>query len=282
MHKALEVYEGVLQIPSDMTAIPEGFCAGREDIRRILLPQSVYSIGPEAFSECTALEEVVFPEELLFVSPAAFLNCTALEKVILPRKLRSINEGAFLGCEALRSISLPASLEAIDEMAFWGSGLEEITVPHAVEQIGENAFWDCAALRRVDILGQATRIGKNAFGNCPALVEGFVAPGYPEDDSPPAQLLYTLLWCSCPERHTEETAKRAKAFIAAQESLVMERIIKNGNTAAMEGIATQRLLDPVHIDEYLRICAEMGNMELTALLLQAKGSGGREEEEFAL
>ena len=95
MHKALEVYEGVLQIPSDMTTIPEGFCAGREDIRQILLPQSIYSIGPEAFSECTALEEVIFPEELLFVSPAAFLNCTALKKVTFTGSAPTIGEGAF-------------------------------------------------------------------------------------------------------------------------------------------------------------------------------------------
>ena len=36
------------------------------------------------------------------------------------------------------------------------------------------------------------------------------------------------------------------------------------------------------LDEYIRICAQDGNTELTALLLQAKGSAGRVEEEFEL
>lgn len=282
MIKDLEVNDGTLMFPSDMESVPESACAGREDIRRIIFPQTIYSIGPEAFAECAALEEVVFPESLLYISPAAFLNCSALARVTLPRNLRSINEGAFLGCTALKQLRLPETLESIDEMAFWGSGLEEIVVPEQVEQIGENAFWDCAELRRADVLGSGTHIGKNAFGNCPSLIEGFIAPGYPEDDSPPAQLLYTLLWCSCPERHTASTAEKARAFIQAREDLVMERILKSGNTPAMAGIASQRLLNPTHIDEYIRICAQDGNTELTALLLQAKGNTGREEEEFDL
>ena len=282
MNKDLEVYDGTLQIPDDVQTIPEGFCAGREDIQRIIIPESVYSIGPEAFSECTALEKVIFPDKFLYVSAAAFLNCTSLRKVILSQNLESIEEGAFLGCVSLKEIKLPDTLKSIGEMAFWSSGLEEISVPVGVLQIGENAFWDCANLRRADVLGQQTRIEKNAFGNCPDLMEGFIAPGFPEDESSPAKLLFTLLWCSCPERHTAETGRRAKEFIASRENLVMEHIIKCGNTAALSGIASLQLLEPGHIDEYLRICAGAGKMELTALLLQAKGNGGRVEEAFDL
>ena len=143
-------------------------------------------------------------------------------------------------------------------------------------------FWDCASLRRVDALGAGTVIEKNAFGNCPSLTEGFIAPGFPADDSAPAQLLYTLLWCTCPERHTQQTAERASAFVRAKEALIMEKIIKMKNTAALAGVVSQKLLDPSHIDEYIRICAQEGSTELTALLLQAKGSAVRAEEEFDL
>jgi len=280
--KDLEVNEGTLVFPPDLESVPESACSGREDIRRVVFPQTIYSIGPEAFAECTALEEVVFPDSLLYISPAAFLNCSALAHVTLPQNLRSINEGAFLGCTALKQIRLPETLEAIDEMAFWGCGLEEITIPEQVKQISENAFWDCADLRRVDVLSKDTCIGKNAFGNCPSLTEGFVAPGYPEDDSPPAQLLYTLLWCSCPERHTASTAEKAKAFVRAREDLVMERILKTGNAPALAGVVSQGLLDPAHMDEYIRVCARSGDAELTALLLQAKGNACTAEEEFEL
>lgn len=280
--KDLEVNDGTLVIPADMEQIPEGVCAGRDDIRRVIIPQTVYSIGPEAFSECPALEEVIFPDSFLHISAAAFLNCASLSRVILSKNLQSINEGAFLGCAALKQLALPQTLEFIGEMAFWCSGLEEITVPERVKVISENAFWDCAGLLRADVLGAATRIENNAFGNCPFLTEGFIAPGYPEDNSPPAQLLYTLLWCSCPERHAAATISRAREFVRQKETLVMERILKSGNVPALTGIVSQGLLDPAHIDGYIRECAQVGNTELTALLLQAKPAACSLEEEFDL
>ena len=282
MIKDLIVNDGTLVIPPDLGSIPDSSCAGREDIRRIVFPPTVYSIAPEAFAECTALEEVVFPESFLHVSAAAFLNCAALSRVVLSGNLVSIEEGAFLGCTALRQLELPETLEHIGEMAFWGSGLEEIVIPQRTERIAENAFWDCASLRRADVLGAGTVIEKNAFGNCPALTEGYIAPGFPQDDSAPAQLLYPLLWCTCPERHTPQTAERASAFVQAKEDLIMEKIIKTNNTAALTGLVSRKLLDPAHIDEYIRVCAQEGNTELTALLLQAKGSAVRAEEEFEL
>lgn len=282
MIKALETYDGTLVIPEGFEQIPESACTGREDIRRVVIPQSVYSIGPEAFAECTALEEVIFPDSFLHVSAAAFLNCSSLSRVVLSQDLQSINEGAFLGCTALKTLELPNTLEFIGEMAFWCSGLEEISVPASVKQISENAFWDCAELRRAEVLGADTRIEKNAFGNCPLLTEGFIAPGYPEDDSPPAQLLYTLLWCSCPQRHNPDTCRRAAEFIRQQEELMMERILKSRNAAALNGIVSQGLLEPSHVDGYIRACAEIGATELTALLLQAKHSATNMEGEFDL
>ena len=213
---------------------------------------------------------------------AHFLNCTALSRVVLSKNLVSIEEGAFLGCTALKQLQLPDTLESIGEMAFWGSGLEEIVIPQRTERIAENAFWDCAALRRADVLGSSTVIEKNAFGDCPSLTEGYIAPGFPQDESAPAQLLYTLLWCTCPDRHTPQTAERASAFVQAKEDLIMEKIIKTNNTAALAGLVSRKLLDPAHIDEYIRVCAQEGNTELTALLLQANGSAVRAEEEFEL
>lgn len=282
MIKDLIVNDGTLVIPPDLGSIPDSSCAGREDIRRIVFPPTIYSIAPEAFAECTALEEVVFPESFLHVSAAAFLNCTALSRVVLSKNLVSIEEGAFLGCTALKQLQLPDTLESIGEMAFWGSGLEEIVIPQRTERIAENAFWDCAALRRADVLGSSTVIEKNAFGDCPSLTEGYIAPGFPQDESAPAQLLYTLLWCTCPDRHTQQTAERASAFVQAKEDLIMEKIIKTNNTAALAGLVSRKLLDPAHIDEYIRVCAQEGNTELTALLLQEKGSAVRAEEEFEL
>ena len=58
MIKDLIVNDGTLVIPPELGSIPDSSCAGREDIRQIVFPPTIYSIAPEAFAECTALEEV--------------------------------------------------------------------------------------------------------------------------------------------------------------------------------------------------------------------------------
>lgn len=268
--------------PAGMTALADGACAGRGDIRRAILPEGLLTIGSEAFSGCTALEEVVLPPQLTVIGAAAFAGCESLARLTLPPALQVIGEGAFLGCTALHHLALPDGLRRIDPMAFWGSGLYAVDVPASVTSIGESAFWSCESLRRANVWGQQTVIGENAFGSDYALVEGYIAPGYPHEDSAPAELQYTLLWCSCPERHTPAVSERAKRLIRRQEALVMERILKYDNVPALSGLVHGRLLNPAHIDGYLRAAVEAERTDLVALLLEAKGVRREPAADFTL
>ncbi len=241
------------------------------------------TLAESAFYENEDLVTLSLPEGLEVISAAAFAGCTSLTHIQLPSSLREIGEGAFLGCVSLHQILLPANLTTIGEMAFWGSGLDTISVPLSVTHIGDSAFWDCPNLRQADVLNPNTKIGTNAFGNCPSLMSGYIAPGFPAEDSSPAELLYTLLWCSCPDRHTALTSSRACQFIREKEELIMERILKTNNIPAMTGLADQRLLASQNIDTYLRQSLELGLTEITALLLAAKGGGpAMEDDPFAL
>ena len=181
-------------------------------------------LGTEVFSGCGELEEVVFPDGFMAIGIADFAYCPKLSRLKLPAALQSIGEGTFIGCESLRAAALPDGLEEICDMAFWESGLERISVPASVKRIGESAFWSCESLRRADVFGKDTFIGTDAFGSCYKLAEGYIAPGFPQQDgSPAAELLYSLLWCSCPERHSAQTSARALAFIGKDEALIMSR-----------------------------------------------------------
>lgn len=259
-----------IDIPMDMsmnnstnssTDIPMEQCDGRW-----VLPE-------QAFYEKDDLETITLPEGLEVICAAAFAGCTSLTQIRLPSTLQEIGEGAFLGCISLEEITLPGALTSICDMAFWGSGLKTITVPQSVNHIGDNAFWDCPELSQAHVLNSQAHIGLHAFGNCPLLLSGYTAPGFPEDNSPPAQLLYSLLWCSCPDRHTPDTTAKAEQFIQSHEDLIMERILKNNNVPAMTGLSTRHLLTPEHLDGYLRQALELGLTEITALLLAAKGTG---------
>ena len=278
----MELIQDILTLPVGTTAVANGAYAGREDIRRVILPEGVTTIGNEAFTGCAALEEVVLPSTLTEIGAAAFAGCERLAKIELPSSLRRIGEGAFLDCTALHQINLPQGLQTIDPMAFWNSGLYTVDVPESVERIGESAFWTCENLRRANVLGRDTMIEKNAFGSDYALIEGYMAPGYPNEDSAPAELQYTLLWCSCPERHTDEVSNRAKTLIRAQEGLIMERILKYDNAPALSGLVRCDLLDSANIDGYLRAASEANQTDLVALLLEAKGNQRQADMDFEL
>lgn len=274
--------QNTLTLPQGTPAVADGAYAGREDIRRVILPEGLTAIGNEAFTGCTALEEVILPSTLTAIGAAAFAGCENLSKIDLPSSLRRIGEGAFLDCTALHQITLPDGLRCIEPMAFWNSGLYAVDVPPSVERIGETAFWTCENLRRANVWGRNTVIEKNAFGSDYALIEGYMAPGYPNEDSAPAELQYTLLWCSCPEQHTDEVSERAKALIRAQEGLIMERILKYDNAPALSGLVHCHLLDPSNIDGYLRAASEANQTDLVALLLEAKGSQRQTDTDFEL
>ena len=205
------------------------------------------------------------------LAEGAFAERDDLTEIELPADLEDIGEVAFFGCGNLRQITFPEGLRYIREEAFGESGLRQVRFPQSLEEIGEKAFFSCPELRRIEIPSPETKIGPDAFGSCPHLTEGYVACGYPPHTDPPEELLYTLLWCTCPDRHTKETTERAERFIREKEGLVMEHILKTGNTAAMTGLADQGLLRAENLDAYISEAGRRRLTEITALLLSAAG-----------
>lgn len=277
-----EISDGVLYVGSGVVELADQQFAERNDFAKVILPDSLRILGTEVFSCCENLEEVVFPAGFQSIGVADFAYCPKLAGLKLPPALKSIGEGAFLGCENLREAVFPDGLEEICDMAFWESGLETVRIPASVRQIGESAFWSCENLRRADVLGSDTVILPDAFGSCYELAEGYIACGFPKDGSRAAELLYSLLWCTCPERHSDNTARRAKSFIEKEEALIMERIFAQNNTAALTTLSKQKLLKKENIDSYIRQANAEGRTQMTALLLNAKGAERFDEGEFEL
>ena len=262
--------------------IAEQSYAGDENIERLILPDGLRGIGEEAFSGCAMLRELILPQSLETLGAASFCGCEALERVVLPEGLERIGEGAFLGCGALKEIRFPAGLREIGAMAFWNTGLERVDVPVTVERVEDKAFWECEVLQEANILNPNAFVGEDVFGICYELKRGYIAPGYCGRTDAPTVLMYTLLWCSSYERHSEATSERAREYIRENEALIMERIFKYNNAPALTGIVRQGLLKPENVNAYVRTAAEQGLTELTALLLKARGAQRNIETEFEL
>lgn len=157
-------YAAPAAIANRLTAIGQGAFAGAQGLSSITLPESVQSIGSEAFRNCSALTTIVIPDKVTAIPAYAFSGCSALESVSMPEGITSIGDGAFQNCYALGVVTLPAKLTSINQGTFYGcSKLTEIEIPSGVVNIGSTAFAYCAGLVKITIPATVTSIGSNAF-----------------------------------------------------------------------------------------------------------------------
>ena len=130
------------------------------DLTSIEIPNSVTSIGDEAFSRCSGLTSInVESGNTAYDSRN---NCNAIietatntliqgcQNTIIPNNVTSIGASAFEECSALTSITIPDGVTSIGDRAFSDcSALTSITIPNSVTSIGEWAFWFCTGLTSV-------------------------------------------------------------------------------------------------------------------------------------
>ena len=84
-------------------------------------PCHVKYICDNCFEYCTSLgsnEGLNLPESIETIGDNAFYSCTGLQSVNLSSNLKSIGRSAFELCISLESITLPKSLKVIREYAF--------------------------------------------------------------------------------------------------------------------------------------------------------------------
>ena len=147
--------------------IPAYLCRELTLLNTIVIPNSVTSIGTNAFSFCRGLTKVSIPNSVKTIGNWAFYRCTGLTTVTIGNSVTSIGNRAFYSCTSLTEVSIPNSVTSIGDYAFADcTGLTEIAIPNAVTTIEGYAFTRCTGLKTVTIGNSVTTIEDGAFNGC--------------------------------------------------------------------------------------------------------------------
>lgn len=154
-------------------------------MEEITLPQSVASIGEEAFYDSNLqrivlhdgikyvgkrafynnkLEEIIFPDTQIEFGEDVFYECDNLKQVTIPDWMTVIPGGMFSFCHELENVIFPDGLREISATAFWGSPLKEIVVQEGLETIGNLSF-SLGNFESITLPASVKSIGRGAFNS---------------------------------------------------------------------------------------------------------------------
>lgn len=77
----------------------------------ITIPNSVTSIRPFAFGNCSSLQQIIIPNSVTSIGESAFICCSSLQKITILNSVTSIGQNAFEKCELLQQIIIPEGSE---------------------------------------------------------------------------------------------------------------------------------------------------------------------------
>ncbi|MBO5675324.1 MAG: leucine-rich repeat domain-containing protein [Bacteroidaceae bacterium] len=118
------------------------------------------------------VKDLVIPNSVTSIGDWAFYSCFGLTSVTIPNSVTSIGDYAFQDCSGLTSVTIGNSVESIGNYAFSScSGLTSVTIPNSVMRIGNRAFSSCSGLTSVTIGNSVKSIWAGAFGDCPELLD---------------------------------------------------------------------------------------------------------------
>ena len=157
-----------------------------EFLASITIPDSVRSIGANAFGSCRALTGIYITDiaawcnfkfdftdsNPLYYAHNLYLNNELVTDLVIPDRVKSISNYAFYNCDSLTSVTIGKNVQSIGIWAFGCChSLSSITISDSVTSVGRSAFSACPSLISATIGKSVKNIGHTAFGGCNKLVE---------------------------------------------------------------------------------------------------------------
>ena len=172
-----------ITIGDNVKHIPANIFDGYSGLSRtLIIPDSVFSIGSDAFRDCSGLDTIIIGRAVSSMGQRAFSYCSNLRTVIFNADSCTsmfsgsyyTNYDVFHSCDNLVTLIIGLNVKAIPEYAFRGcSSLDSLMIGNGnnLRYIGQYAFYGCSGINSL-ILGNENNlryIGQYAFYDCTEL-----------------------------------------------------------------------------------------------------------------
>ena len=97
-----------------------------EDVKIIVIPETVEEIGENMFYNAANVEVILLPNSLKRIEDFAFYECTNLTYLDIPEGISYISQEFCHNCSSLTEINIPKNVTNIGIDAFCGSGLNRV------------------------------------------------------------------------------------------------------------------------------------------------------------
>ena len=178
---------GVIETDGDIIAAVEGCFLNKDNLKHIILPDSIVILGSDPFLNCGNLTSIKIGknfngndgwftsaiaqgslnlENIIIDSKNPYCydnnqtsiirkkdNCLiqGTKNTVIPNTVKKIGRGAFYGI-GLTDIIIPNTVEYLEGVTFAGNNnLTRVILPNTINLIDEGDFWDCINLNTINI-----------------------------------------------------------------------------------------------------------------------------------
>ena len=139
-----------------------------QELKDLVIPDGVAIIEPYTFNGFKSIETVYIPESVDSIGDNAFLGCTGITKVTAHDVASwcGIHFGMTLILQNGSTLFLSNPVCVSRNLYIGNEPLTELYIPEGVEEIGVSAFERCLGIRLVSLPSTLKKVGADAFYNC--------------------------------------------------------------------------------------------------------------------
>ena len=109
----------------------------------LIISDTITYIPYAAFNYCSALTGVKIPNSVTSIGGEAFYECTSLANVVMTERVNDYGYGTyvFYGCSSLKSLKIPEGVTKLEDGHLGGmDNLEELYLPNTLNNVDEKSY----------------------------------------------------------------------------------------------------------------------------------------------